>query len=377
MKVIAFYLPQYHTFPENDKWWGKGFTEWTNTKKATPLFTGHYQPHKPINNNYYDLTDQHTLYNQAKLAKKYGIYGFCFYHYWFENGKLLMEKPVERFLHDKKIDINFCLSWANEPWTRAWDGVSKEIIMPQEYGNKKEWKEHFNYFLQYFKDERYIREAGKPILIIYKPEIIPCLTDMLNYWEELAIENGLTGLFLIAQGANYCSKQYFSHYNDIFDAYIMYEPGFSYNLILSADAWKEYAKKPKLFFQNFLSCWKYLVRKLAIKSLSIFNFKILDKCDVHIIWKQILNRQKKDKFYPGAFATWDNSARRGRDARITVDFNADDYKLFMSNLGKKYKDAQYLFFTAWNEWAEGSHLEPDVKYGYSYLEGVEKFSDKN
>ena len=154
MKIITFYLPQFHTFPENDMWWGKGFTEWTNTRKAKPLFKGHYQPHIPYKKNYYDLTKEGVMKTQIEYAKKYGIYGFCFYHYWFTNGKKLMEKPVETFLEDKTLNIKFCLSWANEHWTKKWDGGSKEIIMEQNYGSKEDWKMHFEYLLPFFKDSR-------------------------------------------------------------------------------------------------------------------------------------------------------------------------------------------------------------------------------
>ena len=200
MKIITFYLPQFHEIPENNEWWGNGFTEWVNVKKAKPLFEGHSQPRVPLNNNYYNLLDPSVQEWQASLAKKYGIYGFCYYHYWF-NGKLLLEKPMENMLKNKKIDIPFCICWANEPWTRAWVGETK-VLIPQEYGNKKEWKEHFDYLLPFMKDCRYIYENEKPLVVIYRPEVIDHLNDMLDYWNELAIENGFKGLTYAYQSIN-------------------------------------------------------------------------------------------------------------------------------------------------------------------------------
>ena len=150
IKVVAFYLPQFHTIPENDEWWGKGFTEWVNVKKAKPIFKGHRQPRVPLNDNYYDLSQTETIRWQADLANKYGVYGFCFYHYWFD-GKLLLEKPAELLLEHKDIPLRFCFSWANEPWARTWDGKQHQILMPQSYGEKKDWQRHFDYLLPFLK----------------------------------------------------------------------------------------------------------------------------------------------------------------------------------------------------------------------------------
>ena len=167
MKIISFYLPQFHSIPENDKWWGKGFTEWVNVKKAKPLFNGHNQPHIPLNYNYYNLLDKKTLEWQVNLANKYGVYGFCFYHYWF-NGKKLLEKPVEDFLNRKELNIHFCLCWANESWTNTWANGNSKIIMEQKYGTKKDWKMHYEYLSTFFKDKRYISNNNK----IPSPKII-------------------------------------------------------------------------------------------------------------------------------------------------------------------------------------------------------------
>ena len=183
MKVLALYLPQYHCFKENDEWWGKGFTEWTNTKKAKPLYRNHYQPKEPLNDNYYDLSNVDVMINQAKLAKKYGVSGFVYYHYWF-NGKKLMEKPLELMRKNKGVDMNYCLSWANEPWTRSWDGKAKEILIDQCYGDKSDWTKHYNYLSNFFSDDRYIKIDNKPVLFIYRINSIENHDEMISLWKK-------------------------------------------------------------------------------------------------------------------------------------------------------------------------------------------------
>ena len=167
MRIIAFYLPQFHSIPENDEWWGEGFTEWANMKAAKSLFEGHNQPRIPLNNNYYNLLDDSTMEWQVDLAKKYGVYGFCFYHYWFD-GRMLLQKPMENMLKNQNINFPYCISWANEAWTNAWKSdENARTLIAQRYGNTKEWKEHFDYLLQFFMDENYIKEDGKPLFIMY------------------------------------------------------------------------------------------------------------------------------------------------------------------------------------------------------------------
>ena len=177
MKVIAFYLPQFHEIAENNEWWGEGFTEWVNVKNAKPLTKNHNQPHVPLNNNYYNLLNDDVKKWQIDLAKEYGIYGFCMYHYWF-NGHLLLEKPVEQFLKNKELDFPFCLCWANENWTNVWAAEGNKILISQTYGDQEEWERHFEYFLPFFKDNRYIKEDGCPLLVIYKPDIMENMNEI-------------------------------------------------------------------------------------------------------------------------------------------------------------------------------------------------------
>jgi len=225
IKPIAFYLPQFHAIPENDSAWGDGFTEWTNVKKARPLFEGHYQPRIPLNHNYYNLLDKDVLVEQSRIAQQYGVFGFCYYHYWFKNGKKLLEKPIEDMLHNKAVTIPYCLSWANENWTKKWDGGNKEIIVEQDYGGMDDWEKHFLYLLPYFQDDRYILLDGKPVFLIYKPNQIPCIQSMLRYFEKRAHDVGLKGIcFIVQNGSVYYDINF-----DIgmFSYIIKFEPFFS------------------------------------------------------------------------------------------------------------------------------------------------------
>ena len=224
MKIITFYLPQFHEIPENNKWWGEGFTEWVNMKKAKPLFDNHYQPRVPLNKNYYNLLDIDVMRWQAKIASEAGIYGFCFYHYWFD-GHMLLEKPMENFLNHPEIDINYCISWANEDWTNAWVTSNSKTLISQTYGNEQDWEKHYQYFKPFFQDKRYIKEDGKPFLILYRPEIIPCLNEMLDYWRKRAIDDGFKGLTIAYQHVNFGMME--KKDDSRFDYQIEYQPAYA------------------------------------------------------------------------------------------------------------------------------------------------------
>ena len=374
MKVIAFYLPQFHTFPENDKWWGKGFTEWTNTRKAIPLFDGHYQPHLPYNNYYYDLTNIDVMKKQISIAKKYGVYGFCFYHYWFQNGKRLMEKPIEMFLDNASLDLKFCLSWANEHWTRTWDGGDKEIIMEQNYGDIYEWTNHYKYLKQFFLDKRYIYIDGKPVLIIYRPEIIDDLSQIIECWRNLARNDGFKDLYILAQGSRFC--RYISDKNHIncIDGYIMYEPGYTYESLARNNGMLSLFKNIINNKRLFLHYYPKKVLLQIYRKLNITPNKPINVCDYEILCDAIIKNKNYRDFYPGYFTGWDNTARRGVMARIVKNSSPKIFEEYLVKLIKKNQNCKfkkdYLFLTAWNEWAEGAHLEPDQKYGYAYLESL-------
>lgn len=351
MKIIAFYLPQFHCIPENDLWWGKGFTEWTNTKKAKPLFNGHYQPREPYNDNYYNLLDSETRKWQADLAREYGVYGFCYYHYWF-SGKKLLEKPLELVLESGAPDFPFCLAWANEPWTRAWYADREhEVLIDQKYGNQSDWKDHFLYLLKAFSDKRYIRIDNKPVLLIYRPEAIDCCEEMLNYWNTLAKANGLEGIYYCRMLTCYSKKEW----NNRFDAQVEFEPGYTVKV-----------DPPGL--------WQVLrlIRRAAKKILGVNTKYLLDIVDYDTIWRQIIQREHKQKTFLGAFLDWDNTARKSHDPLIMEGATPEKFKAYLiKQLQRSRKNnSEYIFINAWNEWAEGNHLEPDKRSGFSYLEAV-------
>lgn len=354
MKLITFYLPQYHCIPENDAWWGKGFTEWANVKGAKPFFKDHYQPRIPLNKKYYDLSDDSVMVNQMKLARKYGIYGFCFYHYWFA-GKTLLEMPVERILQNRQADLPFCLSWANEPWTRAWDGIEgqKNVLMPQNYGGEKEWEEHFNYLLPFFKDFRYIKEDGKPVLIIYKAEQISHCRKMLDKWRLMACQNGFKGLYIIKT----IGIESHPAFSQGFDAMINFEPNAT---------WQRYMRRGKEnpFFPN----WFTKKDKVTIIDYEKFCQCIVNKRDEAAVCQ-----------YLGAFPAWDNTARRGKDGVIYQGSTPERFKKYLSIQLKESKKAgkDYIFVNAWNEWGEGAYLEPDERYGYAYLKALKEALAEN
>lgn len=364
MKIIAFYVPQYHVIPENDEWWGKGFTEWVNVKNGKPLFDGHYQPRIPLEKNYYDLSDPATLQWQADLANKYGVYGFCFYHYWF-GGKLLLEKPMEMLLEHKEISINYCACWANEPWTNAWRaGEDVKVLMPQRYGNKDEWIKHFNYLLPFFKDDRYIKVDGKPILIIYRSEIIDPLEPMIECLNEEAKKNGFEGLTFISQHPS--SLQQSESRKALFSYNIMFEPINSYQYSSVAQSHAT-LKKIKRKISNVLE-------KHTKFNLNNINPYGLQKLDYDETWELIIGAENFDeKSLPGGFVDWDNTPRRGNRGKVYHGASPEKFEHYMELLINKAKNEykkDMIFITAWNEWGEGSYLEPDEKYAFGYLEAI-------
>ena len=364
MKIITFYLPQFHEIPENNEWWGKGFTEWVNVKKAQPLYEGHEQPRVPLNENYYNLLDPNVQVWQAKIAKEYGVYGFCYYHYWF-NGKLLLEKPMENMLKNRDIDIPFCVCWANEPWTRAWVGETK-VLIPQLYGEKREWKEHFDYLLPFFKDSRYICDDGKPLVVIYRPEVIECLNEMLDYWNELAIQEGFEGLTYAYQNIDFDLKA------DKDDS------RFKYNIEFQP----LYARHD--MFKNNHKYIKALRRKVAAFVEKNFGFDLMrygvgffnksNQISYDEAWNKILTRKPEtEKNVPGAFVGWDNTPRKGERGEIFVGDTPEKFEKYLTQQiirAKNIYSKDMIFMYAWNEWAEGGYLEPDTRSGYKNLEVI-------
>ena len=377
MKIIAFYLPQFHNIPENDEWWGDGFTEWVNVKAAKPLFEGHQQPKVPLNDNYYNLLDDNVKIWQAKIAKEHGVYGFCYYHYWF-SGKMLLEKPMEQMLKNKAVDIPFCISWANETWTKAWVNDEKKVLILQKYGEKDEWKQHFDYLLPFFKDDRYIKENNKPLFIIYRPEVVECLNEMLDYWNQLAIENGFDGMCFAYQTINMDITN--GSDTSRFDYDIEVQPSYARFDMSNQKSKLAVLKKirrnvAKWFEKKFgIDLLRYTSPMMARKLLHTNGI------DYSEAWETILARKPiSNKCIPGAFAAWDNTPRHKERGWVYTNNTPEIFEKYLEKQIVRARDVYHkdmIFMYAWNEWAEGGYLEPDEEHGYAYLDAIRTALEK-
>lgn len=348
MKAIAYYLPQFHAIPENDQWWGRGFTEWTNVRRALPLFRGHYQPRTPARGQYYDLTDIGVMIEQARLAREHHVYGFCYYHYWFD-GVRLLEAPLERMLEEEAVDIPFCLSWANEPWTRAWDGLSKDILMPQSYGGEADWRRHFECLVRFFCDPRYIKIDNCPVFLIYRTASIQRVDEMTQVWSDLARKAGFRDLYLVETMNSFQKIPRATHSR----AVVEFEPMYSLT--------HHYPSRKRVLAR--------LWNRLRYKGVNTKHYKD--------VWDVVVKKKAADygarEVFPGAFVDWDNSPRKGNKGLILRGAHP---ALFESFLRQKVRNSdrgsrpEFLFLNAWNEWAEGAYIEPDEKHGTLYLEAL-------
>lgn len=359
-KVIAFYLPQFHETIENNMWWGEGFTDWESVQNAKSLFYGHVQPRIPLRKRYYNLLEKEVVEWQALIAKKANVYGFCYYHYWFGNGKQILEKPAENLLKWKDINQKFCFSWANQSWIRSWskyqgnawsgiqDAVSAErningsgVLMQQTYGGEVEWKKHFEYLLPFFLDERYIKVNGKPMFLIHMAKEIPCLAPMIRCFQKWAREAGLPGIHIVATNV-------FQDELPCINATVLFEPSYTYR------TGKEFIK------------YRNILQKSDKDTLKLY-------CYDHI-WLRILLRRKKisKQVYLGGFTDFDTTPRHGKNGIVMI--GATPYKFaryFRALIKKSYKaGSEFVFVNAWNEWGEGAYLEPDEKYNYQFLKAI-------
>ncbi len=349
-RAIAFHLPQFHPIPENDEWWGRGFTEWTNTAKAKPLYRGHYQPHVPADLGFYDLRLPEARAAQAELAREYGVEGFCYYHYWLGGGRRMLELPVNEILASGEPDFPFCLCWANHSWNSIWQGCPDRILVEQTYPGMEDHAAHFDFLLKAFSDPRYITVDGKPLFMVYRPDDIPDVVRVTDYWRERARQAGLKGLHLVGV----------SHFNPGWDPR---ECGFDACMM------------QKLPPRNGRVPGKFLDAKLKVllgrgaHQLSIYEYEEM--------LPFLLRRDATDFVdYPCVLPNWDNTPRAGMNGLV---FHGSTPELFVrlleDALGKVEQhptDQKILFIKAWNEWAEGNHLEPDLKFGRAYLEVLQK-----
>lgn len=357
-KIIALYLPQFHRIPENDAWWGEGFTEWVNVRKARPLFPGHEQPRVPLEDRYYDLSRVETLRWQAHLAQQYGVHGFCFYHYWFRGGKRLLERPAEMLLANPDIPMRYCFSWANEPWSRTWDGRDHQVLMPQEYGDEPEWRQHFDYLLPFFRDERYIREDGKPMFVIYKSQSIPCAERMMQKWIEWAQESGLPGIHFVET----LRGEGMDQRNLPFAARMEFEPV------------RTNYRQPWLVL-NYKRVRRRVVQ--VVNRLLGTSLLLNTVFDYRRVGRRSLALASPEGTYGGLCVGWDNTARRGLASTIVTPPSREDFRWLLQAKMRQTEEqyhAPYVFINAWNEWCEGTYLEPDVHHGYDYLEVIRELT---
>ncbi len=347
-QVIAFYLPQFHPFPENDEWWGRGFTEWTNVAKAVPHFKGHYQPRLPGELGYYDLRLPEVLARQFELARQFGVQGFCFHYYWFA-GKRLLERPIETLLASKDESLNFpfCLCWANENWTRRWDGAEHEILMKQDHSTE-DHERVFDDLLRYLKDPRYIRVDGKPVIVVYRPLIIENIKEMGEIWRRKAAKAGLPGVYLVATTAFG-----FSDPASIgFDALVQFPP--------HAVAVPEITADLELLNPDF--------------SGRVYDYR--ETVDAYLDILDATQEKPRDKaFFPGVMTSWDNVARKQSRGHVFHYASPKEFHRWLSGAARFTRDynapsERLVFVNAWNEWGEGTYLEPDRKFGYAYLWSV-------
>ena len=361
-KIIAFYLPQYHPTPDNDKWWGKGFTEWTNVGKAKPLFRGHYQPKVPADLGYYDLRLPEVREAQAELAREAGIYGFCYYHYWFGNGKEELELPFNEVLRLGKPDFPFMLCWANESWHKKfWDkdgnGSSKELLIEQTYPGEQDIIDHFYRLLPAFRDPRYIRINGKPAFMIYKPEQIPNISEFIKIWQSLAHKEGLEGIYYIGHLQSIDSIQ-----TERTKINLLFERGFDgVNVVRISRPLAVTNKFIKLINwgkRRFMSRPRTINYATAIKYLSNEN-------------------DMKDRVFPTLIPNWDHTPRSGIGGLVYTGANPTKFGKYLSSVLKKTQnklpETNLIFLKSWNEWGEGNYIEPDMQFGHGYLNIIRSY----
>lgn len=330
-RLIAFYLPQYHPIPENDQWWGKGFTEWTNVAKAKPLFKGHKQPKLPADLGFYDLRVPEVRELQASLARESGVHGFCYWHYWFGNGRRVLERPLYEVLESGRPNFPFCLGWANESWSGRWHGLDNQIIIKQEYPGREDYIAHFYEVLPAFLDNRYIKVGGEALFYVYKPELIPSVSEFIHTWQELATKEGIGKIHFVCE----------SHSElPLFDAFVKSAFGV--------------LPKPKK---------KWTLRPSMNHKPRIYEYQDY----VHRWVEQILTPNE----YPVVLPNWDNTPRSGCRGFVLNSCHPDIFKKWVSSTVEKVShrapEKQLIFIKSWNEWAEGNYLEPDQEFGLSYL----------
>lgn len=375
-RVIAYYLPQFHPIPENDKFWGKGFTEWTNVAKAKPLFKGHYQPRIPADLGFYDLRLPEVREQQAQMAREAGIEGFCYWHYWFGNGKRLLQRPFNEVLQSGKPDFPFCLAWANHSWkTTTWENGGKDrMIVEQRYLGEEDYTMHFQEVLPAFRDKRYITIEGKPLFAVFDPYNFRDVSNFIKTWQRLAKENGLKGIYFIAMSNSTSTLQRNADgtlkrvapnlqsseriYNDLLNL--------GFNGINSFGK----SRAEMLYMGKYMRAIKKLLHQyLPFLPTHCINY---EKIAQHFFapednWQNV---------YPSIFPQWDRTPRAGNSEGVYINATPTGFKKHIQDalniIKNKDVEHQILFLRSWNEWGEGNYVEPDLKYGHGFLDAIKE-----
>ena len=356
-KVIALFLPQFHPTPDNDKWWGEGFTEWTNVAKAKKLYPGHYQPRIPSSLGFYDLRLPEVREKQAELAKRAGVSAFCYYHYWFGNGKEELERPFKEVVSSGRPDFPFCLCWANESWySKMWNydgGVERKLLVEQTYPGYEDNKRHFYALLDAFKDERYLRIKGRLVFMIYKPLGDQNVSEFMTQWNDLAYENGLGGFHFIGHCQN--PKSYCDISNIL-------DKGFDAVNVLRLDNWAR--GKDNVFRKGINYLVHYLLNRPYVNDYvkNLQNF--------------VGEEDKMTKVYPSLVPNWDHTPRSGRGGYLFENSSPASFEKLCRIVYEEIKDKpdedRVIFLKSWNEWGEGNYMEPDMRYGFGYIDALKR-----
>lgn len=351
VRIVALYLPQFHPIPENDAWWGRGFTEWTNVTAAKPLFAGHYQPHLPADLGFYDLRLPEAREAQADLARAHGIEAFCYWHYWF-HGRQLLERPLDEVVRLGRPNFGFCLAWANEPWSRRWLGEERDILMPQEHSPEDD-EAHARWLLPKFADPRHVRINGRPLFLVYRPRHLPDPKRTTDVFRTVCVKQGIPEPYLLGIDSH-CRGTDCRELG--FDGTMRFEP----QLGRLKEAFVDGRTRGRLE-QN-------LRRGILSASLKVYDYEEA---------RRVMNDDQPGfPIYPSIFVGWDNTPRRGSNGIIVVNNTPERFGDGLLRLAESVRqsmlDEKIIFINAWNEWAEGNHLEPDRRYGTQFLQQVSR-----
>lgn len=347
-RLIAFYLPQFHPTPENDKWWGKGFTEWTNVAKARPLFPGHSQPKVPADLGFYDLRLPDARQAQAELAKAHGIGGFCYWHYWFA-GRRLLEAPFQEVLRLRKPDLPFCLGWANETWSGIWHGNPNRILIEQTYPGQQDEERHFHAVSEAFFDNRYLTVDGKPIFYVYKPQQIPQSQRFIEHWQNLAVKAGLKGIYFIGEDVH-LDENPWDPRSSGFDAVVANNPGVAILRLSKKNTPKHLFYRIMSRFFGYPNLYEYA------DFIAANNIEVSGDFD----------------YFPCVLPNWDNTPRSGAKGTVLINSTPELFRQHLrraiGQVGNRPRDKRIIFLKSWNEWAEGNYIEPDQHSGSALLD---------